>query len=274
MDRMQDDDLQEAAVLGVLTTRWVGRHYRYVAETGSTNDQLKAWVETGANDPPAGTVLLADYQSSGRGRLGRAWEAPRGSSLLFSVLLRPGWPAERAGWLVMLAGLAAAEAITATTGVAVGLKWPNDLMVATKGQWRKVGGLLVDSGLADGRVAQAIVGVGLNVNIPAADLPTAVTPPTSLLVATGQPVARRPLLCACLLHLEQWMERAERGHSPQPEWNGRLITIGEQVQATTPTGPLVEGLAEGTDEWGSLLVRDAVGKLHTVVAGDVSLRGR
>jgi BirA family biotin operon repressor/biotin-[acetyl-CoA-carboxylase] ligase len=269
------DDLHEAAVRPHLTTAWLGRRYHYVPEIGSTNSELKAWVDAGTEEePPAGTVLLTDYQSAGRGRLGRRWEAPPGSSLLFSVLFRPGWTAARAGWLTMLAGLAVAEAVAAIAGVTVGLKWPNDVMAWVDGGWRKLGGLLVDAQLADDRLTYAILGVGINVNIPAEALPAAVTPPTSLLLATGHPVPRRPLLLECLGRLEAHYDAAAGGRSPQADWNERLITLGREVTVSSGAGTALVGVAETTDEAGSLIVRDASGMRHTVAAGDVTLRDR
>lgn len=271
-----NDDLHEAAVLSELATNWLGRPYHHTAEIGSTNDQLKEWAAAGTpEDPPAGAVLLTDYQSAGRGRLGRRWEAPPGSSLLFSTLFRPDWPATQAGWLTMLAGLAIAEAIEAETGLTVGLKWPNDVMVGVDDQWYKVGGLLLESQLAGDRLSYAILGVGLNVNIPAEALPDAMTPATSLAVVTARHVGRRPLLLACLDRLEQRYESADRDESPQPAWNARLITLGRPVTVSTGTGAAVlSGVAEATDEWGGLQVRDEAGLVHTIVAGDVALRGR
>lgn len=270
------DSLEAAAVDPLLTTTWLGRPYHYIAEIGSTNDRLKEWVAAGsAEDPPAGTVLLTDYQSAGRGRLGRRWEAPPGSSLLFSALFRPGWPATRGGRLTMLAGLAVAEAIEATTGMEVGLKWPNDIMVTHGGQWRKVGGLLLDSQLDGDRLATAVLGVGLNVNIPAEALPDAITPATSLMVVTGAPVSRQALLAACLRHLEQQYDAADRGRSPRSLWSERLITLGQTVSVSTASSAAaLIGLAEGTDDAGNLLVRDEGGVLHTIAAGDVTLRDR
>lgn len=105
---MSDDvELGEAAVAAALTTTWLGRAYRYVAATDSTNEQMKRWAAGGA---PHGAVLLANYQSAGRGRLDRRWDAPPGTALLLSALLRPvGWQAKRGAWLTMLAGLAAAR---------------------------------------------------------------------------------------------------------------------------------------------------------------------
>src|SRR5690606_23905475 len=101
-----DDALDELAVRAALKTAWLGRPYHYVTSIDSTNNRLRQWAADPAH--PSGTVLLADFQSAGRGRMDRRWEAPPGTSLLFSVLLRPRLPAERGAWLVMAAGLAVA----------------------------------------------------------------------------------------------------------------------------------------------------------------------
>lgn len=269
-----EDELDEAAVNASLTTRWVGRPYLYRAQLDSTNDRLKRMLVE--DNPAEGTVVLTDYQTAGRGRLDRRWEAPPRTSLLFSVLFRPGWPAREGGRLTMLAGLAAAEAVEAVTGLPARLKWPNDLVLEQDGAWRKFGGLLLDSSLdADGRLTSAILGIGININITTADLPEAATPATSLLAVTGRPTPRRPLLVGLLAGLEQHYDAAAAGHSPRAAWEQRLVTLGRTVSVTTSTvdEPLV-GMAEGTDEWGQLLVRDASGRMHTISAGDVTLRGR
>ncbi len=276
---MHPDDLTPAAVQADLRTAWLGRAYYYEAKIDSTNDRLKAWAADA--NYPAGTVLLADYQTAGRGRLDRRWEAPPGTALLFSVLLRPGWPAERGAWLTMLAGLAAAEAIEAVAGLAVALKWPNDVVLRQGDGWGKVGGVLLDAALdGDGRLAQAVVGIGLNVNAPAGALPDpSVTPgalpAAGLLVAAGRPTPRRALLVALLERLEAHYAAADADHSPHAPWNARLITLGQpvRVSAAGSAAPLA-GVAEATDAWGRLLVRDAAGTLHTVAAGDVTLRNR
>ncbi|MBP6016340.1 MAG: biotin--[acetyl-CoA-carboxylase] ligase [Candidatus Promineofilum sp.] len=280
------DELQEAAVQADLTTAWLGRRYDYVATLDSTNERMKARVATsGVADAayPAGAVLLTDFQSAGRGRLDRRWEAPPGSSLLLSVLLRPPWPARRGPWLTMLAGLAVAEAIEEVTGISAGLKWPNDVVLADDAaddsaaeSWRKVCGLLLDVTFdaAGDRLQSAILGIGLNVNIPAAALPEAATPATSLLVAGGRPVARRPLLVTLLRRLEGHYEAALAGRSPVDAWSARLVTLGRRVIVTAAdTAAPLRGTAEAVDEWGCLLVRDDAGRRHTIAAGDVSLRG-
>ncbi len=266
------DDLGEDTVRPALTTKWLGRPYRYAAAVTSTNDLLKQ------SSAASGTVLLAGYQSSGRGRMQRRWEAPPGSSLLFSVLLRPDWPARRAAWLTMLAGLAVAESIESaaglTVGPTVGLKWPNDVVLHRDGEWRKVCGLLLDAALtAGGRVESAVLGIGLNVNIPSDALPDAATPPTSLLAAAGRPVPRLPLLIDLLQRLERHYDAAMDGHSPAAAWAERLITLGRDVRVTAAgSAEALAGVAEAVDEWGQLLVRDEAGTLHTIAAGDVTLR--
>ncbi len=268
-----EDELDEAAVRAELTTTWLGRSYQYTAALDSTNERLRAR----AADPalPSGTVLLTDFQSAGRGRLGRRWEAPAATSLLFSVLFRPGWPARRGAWLTMLGGLAVAEAVEAATGLRVGLKWPNDVVILMDegAAWRKVCGLLLEAMLdADGRVESAVLGVGLNVNTPPDQLPDAPTPATSLLAAGGQFVPRRPLLLTVLQGMERRYDAAAGGRSPAGVWAKRLVTLGHEVTVSAAGAPPLSGRAEGVDEWGQLMVRDAAGTLHTVAAGDVSLR--
>ncbi len=147
--------------------------------------------------------------------------------------------------------------------------------------WGKVGGVLLDAALdGDGRLAHAVIGIGLNVNVPVGALPnTAVTPAAlpaaSLLVAAGRPTPRRTLLVALLERLEAYYDAADAGRSPHAPWNARLMTLGQavRVSAAGSAAPLA-GVAEGTNEGGCLLVRDAAGTLHTVAAGDVTLRIR
>lgn len=268
---VEEPELGPAAVGATLTTAWLGRAYRYSDAVDSTNERMKAWAAAGA---PHGAVWLADYQSAGRGRLDRRWDAPPGTSLLLSVLLRPAqWPAERGAWLTMLAGLAVAEAIEAAAGLPARLKWPNDVLLGD-GDGRKVCGLLLDATLsAGGRLETAILGIGLNVNVQPAALPVATTPATSLLVAGGRVVSRRALLAALLERLEAHYLAADAGQSPAGAWAQRLATIGAAVTVTAAglPEPLL-GMAEGIDEWGRLLVRDAAGQRHAIAAGDVTLR--
>lgn len=269
------DSLTATAVSQSLSTRWLGRVCYVFPELASTNDWLKEMVHQGTpDDPPAGLVLLTEFQRQGRGRLDRRWEAPAGSSLLLSMLFRPEWPAERANWLTMLVSSAAAEAVAQQTGLDVRLKWPNDIMVQQHGAWHKLSGILQEGGFgANGRLQWAVVGIGINVNIPPANLPIGSTPATSLLAATGQPVARLPLLVNFLQRVEDFYDAVGNGRSPQPRWQEKLITLGQPVQVTQPqTGQSFVGIAEATNAAGHLLVRDEAGQRHTIAAADVTLR--
>lgn len=249
--------------------RMFGANAHYVAEIDSTNELLRKMAVAGA---PAGTLVLADFQRTGKGRMNRRWEAPPGTSLLFSLLFRPGWPAIQASWLTMIAGLAAVEAIAVVADpLSPALKWPNDIMLPVDAGWAKVGGILLESTVSAERLEQAILGMGLNVNIPGEELPAAATPATSLLVATGQSVARLPLLQQVLERLTHNYEAACRGESPQPAWNRRLLT-GEEVVVTDGAGQRLRGTIQGTDEWGRLLLETADGTLHKMAAGEVTLR--
>lgn len=271
-----EDSLEATAVLPQLVTRWLGRPYHYYETITSTNDWLKALAEQ--SEPghlPAGALLLADYQSAGRGRLQRRWESPPGASLMFSLLFRPDWPPAQVTWLTMLACLAATEAAEAAlpASVRLGIKWPNDLMLWQDGLWRKWGGLLLEGSLGEnGRSRHIILGIGLNVNLTAGQLPEAITPPTSLALAVGQPLSRQRLLLDLLPRLEQRYEQAQAGQSPQPAWRARLITLGQTVSVTRPGQPSLRGLAYDVDEWGQLLLQTEAGDQLPIAAGDVSLR--
>ncbi len=271
------DGLNETAVLSNLRTLWLGQACHYWPEVASTNESLKQAVAAGTTVSPAhGTLHLTDFQTQGRGRLRRIWQAPAGTSLLFSLLFRPDWPGEQANWLTMLTTLAAADAIEAATELKVGIKWPNDLMVCHESVWHKVGGILLEGNLDErGVLRSAIVGVGLNVNIPFGQLPVTETPVASLLVLTGRPVDRVSLLTDLLWRLEAGYGTAVAGQSPHSAWNERLVTRGKSVTVTSvvdATRTVIYGTAEGTDRYGSLLLRDESGHWHTISAGDVTLR--
>ncbi len=223
---------------------------------------------------PAGTLLLADYQSQGKGRRGRRWQAPAGSSLLLSLLFRPDWPIEQANWLTMIAGLAVVRAIEGETNLTTALKWPNDIVIVRGGQTRKVGGILLESEMSLHRLSWVVLGIGLNVNISADHLPQASTPATSLFVELDQTIHRQALLLRLLHELDRLYSAAEGGISPQPAWNDLLVNSGKPVRVTGAgrQAPIV-GMSEGTDSWGRLLVRDNEGNLVAISAGDVTLRG-
>jgi BirA family biotin operon repressor/biotin-[acetyl-CoA-carboxylase] ligase len=192
------DSLAPEAVQPLLRGRF-GREYRYVEHCLSTQRLL------GEGDAE-GTVAVADEQTEGRGRLGRRWYAPAGTSILCSVLLRPAVPQDRLPELSPLAARACADAITDVTAVAATVKEPNDVLIAG----RKVAGIL-----GEAREGFVVLGVGINVNVPFEDLPQATdTPATSLLEETGASAERAPLLAALLARLEQSYEAWVQSFEP------------------------------------------------------------
>jgi len=182
-----EDSLAPNAVKPLLRGRF-GHVYRYAEITPSTQRML-------AEDTAEGAVAVAEEQTEGRGRLGRAWEAPGGTSVLVSVLLLPAVATPRLPELSLVAGGAVAEAILEVTGIEPAIKFPNDLLIGR----RKVAGILAES--SEGRV---VLGIGVNANQTLEQLPAdAQTEPTSLRLELGEPVSRLQLLAAILLQLER-----------------------------------------------------------------------
>jgi len=189
------DSLAPGVVRPLLGGRF-GRIYRYEELCPSTQRLLRE------NDPE-GAVAVAEEQSEGRGRLGRSWQAPAGTSVLVSVLLRPPLEAARLPELSLVAGGAVAQAIADVTGIDPAIKFPNDVLV----EGRKVAGILAES--SDGRV---VLGIGVNANQTREQLPAdAQTEPTSLRLELGGPVDRATLLSAILLQLERAYDAWVRG---------------------------------------------------------------
>ena len=182
------DSLAPDAVKPLLRGRFGTEIYHYAKLSPSTQRML-------GEDEPEGTVAVAEEQSEGRGRLGRAWHAPAGTSLLFSVLLRPTIESARLPELSLVAGGAVAEAIAEVAGVDPAIKFPNDVLIGG----RKVAGILAES--SEGRV---VLGIGINVNQTLEQLPVQTeTEPTSLQLVLGAPIDRAPLLVAVLARLER-----------------------------------------------------------------------
>ena len=236
------------------------RSLEVVQEVGSTNADLAARA---AGDAPEGTVLVAEHQVSGRGRLDRTWTSPPRAGLTVSVLLRPDVPAARRGWLPLLTGVALGEAVGEVSGVRSSLKWPNDLLAA---DGTKLAGILAE---ATGNAV--VVGTGLNVNTRREELPPT---GTSLALVTGAPVDRGPLLLAYLRGLERrytaWT--AALGDPVATGLAGDYLawcsTVGAEVTVTMPDGSELAGTATGVDWDGRLVLETGAGPLE-LASGDV-----
>ncbi|MFF6867796.1 biotin--[acetyl-CoA-carboxylase] ligase [Streptomyces sp. NPDC012450] len=236
-----------------------------VPTTGSTNTDLAAR----AADLPEGAVLVAEEQTSGRGRLDRTWSAPARSGIFVSVLLKPDVPAHRWGWLPLLTGVAAATGLAKAAGVDMSLKWPNDLLVSVKGEERKTGGILAERAGTDG----VVVGLGLNVTLREDELP--VPGAGSLLLADAVSTDRDTLLRAVLRSLAQWYgEWTRAGGDPgasglQEAYAAGCATLGRRVRAELPGERTLEGEAIALDGDGRLVVAAEGGGTEAVGAGDI-----
>jgi BirA family biotin operon repressor/biotin-[acetyl-CoA-carboxylase] ligase len=242
------------------------REIEVVESTGSTNADLLARALRGE---PEGTVLAAEEQRAGRGRMGRTWTSPPRAALTFSLLLKPAVPPARRGWLPLLTGVAVAAAVTKATGVETGLKWPNDLLAADA----KLAGIL-----AEAAGDTVVVGIGLNVSTEPAEFPTprpGALPATSLRSAGATALNRDDILLAILAGFERWYrDWQQAGGDPdrsglRPEYTRRSATIGRTVRAELPGGQALSGPAVGVDSDGRLLVLLSSGSEVAVAAGDV-----
>lgn len=292
MTSMYDDlgrpPLNAAALRRSLTgdsSRWTA--VQVVATAASTNAELTRRARRGE---PAGSVLIAEHQVAGRGRLGREWVAAPRAGLSMSVLIRPvGVPVARWPWIPLLSGLAVAAALRQVADVPAMLKWPNDVMVDDK----KLAGLLVeriegdsrgpsggdgDGGMGDGggsahqgEGAAAVIGIGLNVTTTRAELPTAYA--TSLLLEGASTTDRQTLASAVLRRLDGLLSEWEAG-AGEPSaallaaYRAACSTLGAEVRVELPGREPVEGRAVDIDDSGRLLVQSAAGR-QALGAGDV-----
>jgi BirA family biotin operon repressor/biotin-[acetyl-CoA-carboxylase] ligase len=229
-----------------------------VDETGSTNADL---ATAGRHGAVSGTVLVADHQTSGRGRLDRRWTAPPGTSLAISVLLTPpaNVPAARWLWLPLLAGLAVRETVVALGAADVGVKWPNDVLIGD----RKVCGILSERIVGD--TASAVIGMGINTTLSADQLPVPTATSLALAGARHEPA---DVVVAVLDALGQWYARWLDGEDLSDAFNSGCSTVGRTVRVERGAAAAVEGVAVGVDHEGRLLVRTS-GAVQAFAAGDV-----
>jgi BirA family transcriptional regulator, biotin operon repressor / biotin---[acetyl-CoA-carboxylase] ligase len=244
--------------------------YRPLEVLASVPSTMGRGAELAAAGAPEGATVVADQQTEGRGRLGRAWLAPPGSSLLVTVLLRPAITREEAWLVVAAAGVALAEAVDllAPSPLDAGLKWPNDLEL----RGRKAAGLLAEAHLNGANPDWVLLGMGVNVTQGAADLPPELADrATSVTLAAGAPIDRATLLGA-------WGERFLAGYrrlaggQPGPllaAYRQRLLTIGRRVRAERIGAEPVVGTAVDLTDAGALVVQTDGGARVPVLAADV-----
>lgn len=266
---MAESELSQQALTDLLAGLPFISRVVYLRSTTSTNDVLKDMAAEGA---PEGTLVLADEQTAGRGRLDRKWVAPVATSLLFSLLFRPresprgpGVASHSPLCYTMICALAVRDVAAQRLGIPIGIKWPNDLLHGG----RKLGGILTEISSGGAGAPYVIVGIGLNINWD----PSGAAfdhPATSLSNAAGRPVERGEFLRAVVEAIADRYARLGAGESPVKEWEAALDTIGREVIVDLQGERLV-GPAVGVDTDGALLVRTGDG-VRRVVAGDVRVR--
>jgi BirA family transcriptional regulator, biotin operon repressor / biotin---[acetyl-CoA-carboxylase] ligase len=258
------DVVGEAQLAPLLASGELGRRIHAFAQVASTNDEAHRLAEAGALH---GEVVIAEEQTSGRGRKGRAWVAPKGLGLTMSVILRPALPPQRAPELTIVAAVAVCEAARELGARSACIKWPNDVEC----QDRKLAGLLTELRAESDRIRHAVLGIGFNVAVEAHHLPQELgSRATSLLLETAARTPR-PLVCASLLeHLEEWLSlhEAEGFAAVRERWRELSGTLGRRV-GVEAEGDSFEGEALDLDDDGALLVRDLGGRIRRVVAADI-----
>lgn len=260
--RLLPNGVRQEELLPYLQTEWLGREYKYLPEVDSTNIAAKNWAAAGAVN---GAVVVADLQTQGRGRLGRAWSSPRGTGLWLSLVLRPRLAPERAPQISLTTAVGACEALK-ELGYQAGVKWPNDIYIGG----RKICGMLTEMHGSMESVEWVVVGIGincLNKELPAEIQDVA----TSLAIAEpDKPVLRAQVAAVLLNQLEKFYNILyEQGFAEiRRRWLENNITLGKRVKISTLNETFF-GEALDMQEDGSLLVKRESGQDFTLVTGDV-----
>jgi BirA family transcriptional regulator, biotin operon repressor / biotin---[acetyl-CoA-carboxylase] ligase len=244
----------------------IGRDIRVFEQTTSTNDVIEKLARDGVKE---GVVVFAESQTKGRGRLGRKWISPAHKGLWFSILLRPDLRPQEATQLTVASATALRRAIQNETGLKPEIKWPNDVLIGGK----KVAGILTELSAEVDRVKHIILGIGVDVNLDAGELPMELRKTaTSLKIETGEMISRAELAVAILRALDEDYARICAGKfaAVADEWEAHCATIGKNV--TVHIGDRkIRGRAESLDDDGALLIRTEHGHLERIIGGDVTL---
>ncbi len=254
----------ETSIAAGLATELIGRKILFFDRLPTTNAHA---VQLARKGEPEGTVVIADAQDSGRGRLGRSWVSPPGRNLYASVILRPRTAPHELQGITLLAAVAAAETIAEFTPQKPSVKWPNDVLIGT----RKIAGILMEM---QGSVEMAdfvVAGIGVNVNAREEDFPPALRKTAaSIQSSSGRTVPRTAFTQALFLSLEIWYKTfLQKGLSAIIEaWRRHFSSEGKPVRVRS-LRKTIEGICLGVDETGALLVRTASGATERILAGDV-----
>ena len=255
----------ETTIADQIHTKWAGKTVHFARETDSTNLWIKRLAKEGASE---GTLALAEFQSAGRGRLGRSWEVPEGTSVMMSILLRPKFEPQYAPMLTLVMGMAVAKAVKKLS-FDVSIKWPNDVVVSHK----KICGILTEMGVRAGKIDYAVIGVGINVNI--REFPEEMADKaTSLYLESGREFDRSQIPGLVMEAFEEYYEKFAATcdlSGLKEEYESILANYNQPVRVLAKEP--YEGVARGITDGGELLVEKTDGTIVAVSAGEVSVRG-
>lgn len=263
---MTELGFDSGTIAKAIHTKWAGSAVNFVAETDSTNLMMKRLAEEGA---PHGALGVAEFQTAGRGRFERSWQAPAGSSVMMTLLLRPAFAPEHASMLTLVMGLSVAQAVE-SLGFAPQIKWPNDVVLSRK----KICGILTEMSVGEQGIRHVVIGVGINVNI--RELPGELRDKgTSLYLEAGRPFDRNQVVASVMAHFEKNYEIFEKTwdlSGLKEAYEKLLSNLDSPVRVLEKDNPY-EGVALGIARRGELLVRRADGSVAAVNSGEVSVRG-
>lgn len=261
------DAYSQAELQSIMSSKWAGKNLLFFEKVDSTNNMVRTLAEQGA---PEGTLAVAANQTAGKGRRGRSWSAPEGTSIAMSILLRPEFPPERASMLTLVMAMAIARGIREMTGLDARIKWPNDIVADGK----KLCGILTEMSTEMEYIRYVVIGVGINVSMK--EFPEELKQKaTSLELCLGRPVKRAPLIDACMRAFEEYYEKYLQTLDLsllQEEYNRELVNVGREVTVLAPAGDYT-GVSHGINREGELVVELAGGEIRNVVSGEVSVRG-
>jgi len=244
----------------------IGKRILFYENVDSTNTVAAELAERGAQE---GTVVLADSQEKGKGRIGRYWVSPPGVNIYMSIISRPEIKIREGQLLTMMASIGCAKALKRVTGLTVTLKWSNDLMVSG----RKIGGILAEMKTLSGKIIYAITGIGINVNMELDSLPEDIKETaTSIKNETGVTHSRKTIIVEILNEIDYWYRTfREKGKGILlSEWKKLASDLGKEVKVTDGK-KVIKGLAESIDEEGRLILKLASGEFRKLRAGDVTI---
>lgn len=261
------DRLSAAEITAGLDTKRIGQRVIAHDEVVSTQPLAHEAAAKGAEE---GTLVLAEMQTGGKGRLGRPWHSPKGTGIWMSLIIRPAIPLPKTPQITLLTAVTVARTIREETGLPVKIKWPNDIFIEDK----KVCGILTELNAESDRVNYLVIGIGMNVNSVEADFPEDLAQiATSLRIESGQPVKRAAFIRQfCRFFEEEYDHYLQHGFERvKAEWESHSYTIGRWVNVQTISQTL-EGRAVALDDEGVLMVEDESGAIHKVYSADVNYR--